>query len=66
MHSLTTASRGQAYAAKNDFDKAKADLEVCLKADPNSSEVKNAFLALAQKREEAVAKEKQLFSKMFR
>ena len=50
---------------KNDFDKAKADLEICLKADPNSAEVRNAFLALAQKRDAAVQREKQVFSKMF-
>ena len=51
--------------AKNDFDKAKADFEVCLKADPSSAEVKNAFIELAQKREATASKEKQLFSRMF-
>lgn len=57
--------RGQAYMNKQEFEKAKADFEACLRADPNSAEVKNAFITLAQKREAATQREKQLFSKMF-
>lgn len=57
--------RGQAYMNKQEFDKAKADFEACLKADPNSAEVKQAFITLAQRREAATQREKQLFSKMF-
>ena len=58
--------RAQAYISIDEFVKAKADLEVALAIEPDSAEIKNAFAALYQRREQFTEKEKKLYASMFK
>jgi len=57
--------RGVAYIELQDFDRAKTDLELLLKNEPENADAKKELLRLRKSVAEARKKEKKVFGKIF-
>ncbi|RUS23460.1 hypothetical protein BC937DRAFT_86145 [Endogone sp. FLAS-F59071] len=57
--------RAQAYMGDNNIDKARLDLDILAKSDPNDAAVKRELKRLQQKDKEADAKQRKEFAGLF-
>jgi len=58
--------RGQAWLALSEFDKAQADLEKAKSFDPSNKEIDTTLAQLKKKQRDQEAKDKKLYSSMFK